>query len=156
MKAARGLFAGLLLCAACAGRGVRPAAPGQVTVDQLEVTFESDSQARLELTLTVFNPMRQAAALRRMDWELWFFDRQFAAGTQRLEVALDPGGGRTFVVEVPVAFRRRTLVSEPRPVEIGVRGEVALEVDDSSVPLKFERRERRVLPNSLATDVDED
>jgi LEA14-like dessication related protein len=156
MRWARAVLAGLLLCGGCAGRGVKPAAQGQVEVEQLEVRFESDIQASLQLTLNVLNPTQQSAALRRVDWELWFSDRQFAAGTQQLQVTLEPAGRQSVVLEVPVAFRRRTLVSEPRPIDVGVRGEVQLEVDDSSVPLKFEWQERRVLTRSLATDVDED
>ncbi len=143
----------LVLCAACATlRPPPPPPPLPVEVEELELRFEGDNAGLLELSLSVLNPSTQAATASEVDWELWVEGRRFATGMQSVAVPVPPGERARVQLQIPLAFRRRTLVTELRPVELGVRGEVAV----GERPLKFERLEHRVLPKTLATDVDED
>ncbi len=149
----------LAVCCALAGcaRGVRPAEePPLAVVDRVEVAFDSDTEGRFGLTLSVVNPTEAAGTLTRVDWELWLSGRQFAAGTRRVEVALVAGARMPVSFEVPIVFRRRTLVEQAVSVEVGVRGRVELMAAEEVRELPFALQERQVLSRSPARDVVED
>lgn len=108
----------------------------RATVERVELSFASESEGELAVTLQVDPLRRSAGTFERVEWELWLDGRWFAAGTQALEVRIAERAPTEVRFTAPLHFRPTPLSTEPKRMDVGVRGVVIA----ASAPGDAERR----------------
>jgi hypothetical protein len=145
----------LLWTAGC-HRHLKAQAEPAVRVEGVDLSFEDDGQATMQLSLSVLNPDARGGKLARLEWELWLAGRLFAEGAQSVDVEVPAQQRRALDLQLPLLFRRRTLVDEPRRTAVGVRGRIEQVAGGDRTWQRFDWSAPLTLPRSPATDVDED
>ena len=138
----------MLSAAAGCARNARPSSEEAVRVEDVRLRFESGERGEVELSFSARSPALQAGAYTEVTWELWLGGRWFAAGTQAMAEPAPTGQPHTFRIRAPLVFRRTQPADEaPTPVDVAIRGAVALRAPGGERRLPFEDVRLMRVPN---------
>ncbi|MBX5482113.1 MAG: hypothetical protein IRZ16_09800 [Myxococcaceae bacterium] len=126
-----------------------------VRVEALSARFTPGDRGDFEATLSVSGAGLQAGGVVGLQWEIWLDNRWFAAGTQQLAESLPDKGRNTFVVRLPVVFRRGAPASdEPTSMEVGIRGGLLVQTGGGVQRLPFQYRTRLEVRYAPSVDLE--
>ena len=117
----------LLLAAGCAAprSRVTQAFPGEVQVRGLALSFDEPGAGRLQFELSL-EGVGEPAEAQAVDWELWLDNRYFAAGAEKVALAVPPQGEVSLPLQLQLHFPKMPVAGEPQRLKVSTRGGVVL------------------------------